>query len=203
MSQYVATIHVRPKSEIRDPQGESVAGALRALGFEIADVRTGKEIVVRFEAADDAKAAEAARTMGDQLLANPVIEDYAIELGGTAADAVHADVAAAARGLSPVPADAPVRVAWLLHTPRSSTGAAVIRDLPRHIHREHDEIIHVLSGTAEFTLGDRTVPARAGEVVAVPAGVVHTVRPTSADCVLSTVFAPEFDPDKPDRQFVE
>ncbi len=77
---FVATIHVRPKGEIRDPQGESVAGALRALGFAVSDVRTGKEIVVRFAAPDEAAARGVARAMGDQLLANPVIEDYAVEL---------------------------------------------------------------------------------------------------------------------------
>lgn len=81
MSDFTATIRVRPKAEVRDPQGESVAGALRALGFEVADVRTGKEIVVRFSAADEDAARSAARTMGDQLLANPVIEDYEVELG--------------------------------------------------------------------------------------------------------------------------
>ena len=81
MSEFTATIRVRPKAEVRDPQGESVAGALRALGFEVADVRTGKEIVVRFSAPDEDAAREAARTMGDQLLANPVIEDYEVSLG--------------------------------------------------------------------------------------------------------------------------
>lgn len=81
MAQFVATIRVRPKAEVRDPQGESVAGALRALGFDVADVRTGKEIVVRFSAPDEGAARDAARTMGDQLLANPVIEDYEVSLG--------------------------------------------------------------------------------------------------------------------------
>ncbi len=81
MGEFVATIHVRPKADVRDPQGEAVAGALRALGFDVTDVRTGKEIIVRFTAADEEAARDAARTMGDQLLANPVIEDYAVELG--------------------------------------------------------------------------------------------------------------------------
>ena len=81
MAEFTATIRVRPKAEVRDPQGEAVAGALRALGFTVADVRTGKEIVVRFDAADESGARVAARTMGDQLLANPVIEDYDVELG--------------------------------------------------------------------------------------------------------------------------
>ena len=77
---YVATIHVRPKGEVRDPQGEAVRGALRSLGMDVADVRTGKEIVVTFEAADEAAARDEVARMGDQLLANPVIEEYAYDL---------------------------------------------------------------------------------------------------------------------------
>jgi len=77
---YVARLHVRPKSEIRDPQGEAVAGALRSLGLDVAAVRTGKEIVVTFDATDEPAAMDAVRTMGNELLANPVIEDYEYEL---------------------------------------------------------------------------------------------------------------------------
>jgi len=80
MTRFVATIHVRPKAEIRDPQGEAVAAALRSLGLAVDDVRTGKEIVVRFSAADAAAARAAAAQMGDQLLANPVIEDFTVEV---------------------------------------------------------------------------------------------------------------------------
>ena len=77
---FVATLHVRPKAEIRDPQGEAVGAALRALGFAVAAVRTGKEIVVTFDAADEAAANDAVRTMGQELLANPVIEVYEFDL---------------------------------------------------------------------------------------------------------------------------
>ena len=77
---YVATLHVRPKTNIRDPQGEAVTGALRSLGLNIASVRTGKEIVVTFDARDERAAEDAIRTMGNELLANPVIEDYEYEL---------------------------------------------------------------------------------------------------------------------------
>ena len=80
MTRFVATIHVRPKAEIRDPQGEAVAAALRLLGLAVDDVRTGKEIVVRFSAADADAARAAAAQMGDQLLANPVIEDFTVEV---------------------------------------------------------------------------------------------------------------------------
>jgi phosphoribosylformylglycinamidine synthase PurS subunit len=77
---YVATLHVRVRSEVRDPQGEAVGAALRSLGFDVTAVRTGKEIVVTFDSTDEAAAADAVRTMGTELLANPVIEDYEYEL---------------------------------------------------------------------------------------------------------------------------
>ena len=77
---FVATIRVLPKSEVRDPQGEAVRGALRSLGLSVSEVRTGKEIVVTFEATDEKAARDAVRVMGTELLANPVIEDYAYEL---------------------------------------------------------------------------------------------------------------------------
>lgn len=85
---FIARVLVRPKAEVRDPQGEAVLAALRSLGHDVADVRTGKEIVVMFAADDERAARAAAERMGDQLLANPVIEDYEVEV--TAADAVSA-----------------------------------------------------------------------------------------------------------------
>jgi phosphoribosylformylglycinamidine synthase subunit PurS len=77
---FVATIRVRPKAEVRDPQGEAISGALRSLGMDVADVRTGKEIVVRFVAPDESAARRVAAKMGDELLANPVIEEFAVEV---------------------------------------------------------------------------------------------------------------------------
>ena len=77
---FVARVHVRTKPEVRDPQGEAARGALRSLGLDVSNVRTGKEIVVTFDAADEAAAADAIRLMGSELLANPVIEDYEYEL---------------------------------------------------------------------------------------------------------------------------
>src|SRR5207247_333555 len=70
---YVATLHVRTKPEVRDPQGEAALGALRSLGLDVSKVRTGKEIVVTFDARDEAAAEEAIRTMGNELLAKPVL----------------------------------------------------------------------------------------------------------------------------------
>ena len=77
---FVARVLVRPKAEVRDPQGEAVLAALRSLGHDVAEVRTGKEILVTFEAADEKVARATAERMGDQLLANPVIESYAVEV---------------------------------------------------------------------------------------------------------------------------
>jgi len=80
MPRFLARVLIRPKSEIRDPQGEAISGALRSLGHEIAEVRTGKEILVTFDAADERAAREEAARMGDELLANPVIESYEVAL---------------------------------------------------------------------------------------------------------------------------
>lgn len=77
---FVATLHVRPKPEVRDPQGETVQGALNSIGLGVTSVRTGKEIVVTFDAGDEAAARHAADTMGRELLANPVIEDFSVDL---------------------------------------------------------------------------------------------------------------------------
>ena len=77
---FVARVLVRPKAEVRDPQGEAVLAALRSLGHDVAEVRTGKEVVVTFEATDEKAARASAERMGDQLLANPVIESYTIEV---------------------------------------------------------------------------------------------------------------------------
>jgi phosphoribosylformylglycinamidine synthase subunit PurS len=80
MTRFVARVLVRPKAEVRDPQGEAVLAALRSLGHDVAEVRTGKEIMVTFAAADERAAREVAERMGDQLLANPVIESYEVSV---------------------------------------------------------------------------------------------------------------------------
>ena len=77
---FTATIHVRPKPEVRDPQGEAIQGALGSLGLGVVSVRTGKEILVTFDADDEAAARAATGTMGAELLANPVIEDFTVDL---------------------------------------------------------------------------------------------------------------------------
>ena len=77
---FVARVLVRPKTDVRDPQGEAVLAALRSLGHDVSGVRTGEEIVLTFSAPDERAARMAAERMGDQLLANPVIENYEVTL---------------------------------------------------------------------------------------------------------------------------
>jgi phosphoribosylformylglycinamidine synthase subunit PurS len=76
-----ARVQVTLKRGVLDPQGEAVRHALGALGFAgVEDVRVGKLIDLELEARDrEAAAAEVAR-MCEKLLANTVIEDYAVEL---------------------------------------------------------------------------------------------------------------------------
>jgi phosphoribosylformylglycinamidine synthase subunit PurS len=72
-------VEVMLKPEIRDPQGEAIAGACHRLGFgRVIGVRQGKRFEVEIsEAADDAAVARIA-TLAAELLANPVIEDFAV-----------------------------------------------------------------------------------------------------------------------------
>jgi phosphoribosylformylglycinamidine synthase PurS subunit len=78
-----ATVVVRPKPEVLDPQGDAVRRALGKLGFEgITSVRVGKVIEIEMDE-EHAKAPEMAarlRSMADELLANPVIEDFEVKL---------------------------------------------------------------------------------------------------------------------------
>jgi phosphoribosylformylglycinamidine synthase subunit PurS len=75
-----ATVLVRPKEGILDPQGQAVEQSLRKLGFAVGQARVGR--VVDFEV--DAKSADEARERVDemcrQLLANPLIESYEVEV---------------------------------------------------------------------------------------------------------------------------
>jgi phosphoribosylformylglycinamidine synthase len=78
-----ATVLVRPKDGILDPQGDAVQDSLRHLGFSVDGTRIGRVVDLQIEAADpDAARAEVER-MCEQLLANPLIESYEIEIAGT------------------------------------------------------------------------------------------------------------------------
>ena len=75
-----ATVLVRPKDGMLDPQGEAVRGSLRKLGFDVGSVRVGRVIDVELEAADPAFAREQVERMCSELLANPLIESVQIQL---------------------------------------------------------------------------------------------------------------------------
>ncbi|MEX2211815.1 MAG: phosphoribosylformylglycinamidine synthase subunit PurS [Gaiellaceae bacterium] len=75
-----ATVIVRPKEGILDPQGEAVRSALDQLGFPVAEARVGRVIELSFDSREDARAQ--LERMCEQLLANPLIESYEIELDG-------------------------------------------------------------------------------------------------------------------------
>lgn len=73
-----AIIHVNLKKAILDPQGKAIASALKSMGFdEVEDARQGKVIEIQLNGKGDETRL---KDMCDKLLANPVIEDYRIEL---------------------------------------------------------------------------------------------------------------------------
>ena len=77
-----ATVLVRPKQGILDPQGEAVASALGHLGFSVSTARVGKVIDLEVDAADEAAARMQVEKMCEQLLANPLMESYEVEIHG-------------------------------------------------------------------------------------------------------------------------
>ena len=79
-----ATVVVRPKAGILDPQGQAVEGSLRQLGFDVGSARVGRVIDLDVEAATRDEARAAVERMCERLLANPLIESYEIELSGRA-----------------------------------------------------------------------------------------------------------------------
>lgn len=77
-----ARVHITPKEGVLDPQGKAIAGALGALGFAgVGEVRQGKVIEIDLAERDPERARDMVRDMCEKLLANTVIEDYAIEIG--------------------------------------------------------------------------------------------------------------------------
>jgi len=77
-----ARIHVSLRPEVLDPQGKAIGNALKGLGFAgIGEVRQGKLIELELADTDPAAARARVEDMCRQLLANPVIENYAIEIG--------------------------------------------------------------------------------------------------------------------------
>jgi phosphoribosylformylglycinamidine synthase len=81
MTAYRVDVRVMPRASLLDPQGRAVEHALHALGFaEVRQVRAGKHLVLEVEASSPDEAAARARLMCDRLLANPVTEDYELDV---------------------------------------------------------------------------------------------------------------------------
>ena len=74
-----ATVLVRPKPGILDPQGQAVETSLRHLGFAVEGARVGRLVDVELATDDPGEARAALERMCEQLLANPLIEGYEIE----------------------------------------------------------------------------------------------------------------------------
>ena len=77
-----ATVLVRPKQGILDPQGQAVESALEHLGFAVSGARVGRVVDLEVDANDVQAARAEVELMCEQLLTNPLIESFALELDG-------------------------------------------------------------------------------------------------------------------------
>lgn len=76
-----ATVLVRLKTEVLDPQGDAVRQALGRLGFEgVKSVRVGKLIEMELDSANQEELKANLAKMADEMLANPVIEDFEVKI---------------------------------------------------------------------------------------------------------------------------
>jgi phosphoribosylformylglycinamidine synthase PurS subunit len=78
-----AVVLVRPKDGILDPQGDAVRHSLRKLGFDVSGTRVGRLIELELAADEVADAEAQVRRMCTELLTNPLIESYEIQLEGS------------------------------------------------------------------------------------------------------------------------
>jgi phosphoribosylformylglycinamidine synthase PurS subunit len=79
MTRFRVALHIVPRRGLLDPQGKAVRDALHSLGFaDVGEVRVGRHLVLEVDAADANAARDAVRRMSEQLLANPVTEDFDI-----------------------------------------------------------------------------------------------------------------------------
>ena len=77
-----ATVLVRPKQGILDPQGDAVEHSLRKLGFDVASVRVGRVIDLEVDATSSDDARVQVAHMCEALLANPLIESFDVLVEG-------------------------------------------------------------------------------------------------------------------------
>ena len=78
---YLAKVFIRLKPTVSDPQGQTIQGGLRQLGFDsVESVRAGKYMEIRLDEDGEEDAGRKVRDMCEKLLANPIIEDYTFDL---------------------------------------------------------------------------------------------------------------------------
>ena len=80
MSEYTATVTVRLKQGVLDPEAETTRRALERLGFELEELRAADRYELDLDAESADRARERATEMAERLLANPTIHDYDIEV---------------------------------------------------------------------------------------------------------------------------
>ena len=80
MTTYTATVTVRLKRGVLDPEAETTKRALERLGFELDALRSADRFEVDLDADSAAAAADRAEEMAERLLANPTVHDYDIEV---------------------------------------------------------------------------------------------------------------------------
>ena len=76
-----ARVLVMPRAGVLDPEGKAIGQALHGLGFSgVREVRAGKVIWLDLAATDEAGARAEAEAMARRLLANPIVEDFSVEI---------------------------------------------------------------------------------------------------------------------------
>ena len=81
MPRFQVRVLVRLRPSVLDPAGEAALGAAERLGVEgLSKLRIGKSVEMELEAPDEAEARRIVELLSDRLLANPVIEDWTLEL---------------------------------------------------------------------------------------------------------------------------
>jgi phosphoribosylformylglycinamidine synthase PurS subunit len=91
MTSYRFAVNVTPKPGILDPQGRAVEGSLGHLGIEgVSAVRVGRRVELTVDADDEAAARVVVEHLASDLLSNPLIEAYAVEIIGATSSLVGA-----------------------------------------------------------------------------------------------------------------
>ena len=80
MTVYTATVTVRLKQGVLDPEAETTQRALERLGFELTDLRSADRFEIDLDTHSSEAAADRADEMAERLLANPTIHDYDVEV---------------------------------------------------------------------------------------------------------------------------